>query len=122
MHCSAVISDKLLAANAALKRVIEIVGKAVVDAATENTVRGTVEEGGHELTEAEEEWLRDWHDSQLAPDEVTLGQADAALREHRLEVGGASSTQILFEAQFILAKLKSAKLKSKQDKGQSWST
>ena len=108
------IDNKVTAARVLLNKVKSTVGEAAVNAAVEAAQTGGVVQpplAPAALTEAEEQWLADWYDSQPAPDEVSLQDANAALAGHRASVGGASTTQALMEAQWLRAKLRSAELR-----------
>ena len=111
------ISDKVTAARALKERMKgeEFVGEAAVLAAEQQVRLGTVGESTEpapaELTDAEALWLCNWYDEQPEPDQVTLEQADGALATHRVSSGCTSVTQVLFETQWLHAKLRSAQLR-----------
>ena len=108
--CSAALPHWFHAAREAKSKVAEIVGKSAVDAAEEQVQLGTQPQPAApaEITDAELEWLSNWYDEQPEPDHITLEQANAALATHRASSGGTSATQVLFEAEWLRAKLRAA--------------
>ena len=108
------ISDKLQAARVLKDRMKgdSFVGEAAVLAAEEQVRCGAQpsrQSAPAEITETELEWLSNWYDEQPEPDQVTLEQANDALQTHdRAAAGGTSATQVLFEAQWLQAKLRAA--------------
>ena len=111
------ISDKIQAARVLKDRLKDdsFFGEAAVLAAEEQVRLDTqpshqlsASSASAELTEAELQWLAEWYDEQPEPDQVAIEQADAALQRHRASSGGSSATQVLFEAQWLRAKLTAA--------------
>ena len=111
------ISDKIQAARVLKDRLKDdsFFGEAAVLAAEEQVRLDTqpshqlsASSSSAELTEAELQWLAEWYDEQPEPDQVAIEQADAALQRHRASSGGSSATQVLFEAQWLRAKLTAA--------------
>lgn len=111
-------SSKIDAAIEAQRKIKEIVGDAVMRAArSECALGGSASQttrGSLYITEEEEEWLANWYDEQMEPDKVTLEQANAALIARRLTASQEtrrSATEVLFESQWLRAKLRSAELR-----------
>ena len=101
--CSSELPHWLSAAIEAKKKIAEIIGKDAIEAAEEQVRLGapTAPQSTEppEMTEAEVQWLAEWHDAQPEPQNITFEQANAALAAHRATSGGTSATQVLFEAQ-----------------------
>ena len=115
VHCNAEHPTKLAAALQARQKVRTAVGEAAFDAVEEQFRLGSSSmfESPPEVTlsAADEQWLAEWYDSQPQPDEVSLEQAAAALATHRASAAGPSATQVLFEAQWLCAKLRAASIR-----------
>ncbi|KAL3894156.1 MAG: hypothetical protein SGPRY_013884, partial [Prymnesium sp.] len=118
VHCGAHRSSKIDAAIEAQRKIEEIVGEAVMRAArSECALGGSASQatrGSPDITEEEEEWLANWYDEQMEPEKVTLEQANAALIARRLAASQGtrrSATEVLFERQWLRAKLRSAELR-----------
>jgi len=113
VHCSNELSDKLLAAEAAKKKITSLLGSDVVSAAEQGRpVQSLLE--GEELTTDELQWLSEWCAQQSeAAGQATLDQAQVALNAHRSAVRAPrpSAFAVLFKARWLKAKVQAAEIR-----------
>ena len=116
---SAVFDSKVKCALEVRRWLTEALGAAAIAAAEELVRQSSAGASGTappaaadaELSGAEQQWLRDWCDEHLSPEEITFGDAEAALARHREAQCGAAALACLKETQRLMAKKRAAEIR-----------